>query len=307
MHNSWACIYHTCQIYFRKTSILQKPEFAFLREIAQTIQDVNSTQEEASDADPEAGPVDFSIRSHNVTEPPARISATARPAPSSTSGVLNLSNAGGAGSPPITGPRPRGRPRKQRPGDVTLSPAIPSTSSYPLPPKKNAAGRVSYNFNNSPKMTMPSATPLISSSFSLGGSGSSFEALSSVISMPGGGSSSLPQVQSPSIHQYPQTVAAASHRNVSATATSKRKSFNSDQDSDYDNDGYGEDGETTEEDDDNEEQEESVPLRKSAKISSTSQELCQRASVLVANPRVPLPPITSTVTSNDEDDDYDNC
>lgn len=220
--------------------------------------------------------------------------------------MLNLSNAGGAGSPPITGPRPRGRPRKQRPGDAILSPAVPTSSSYPLPPKKNAAGRVNYNFN-SPKMTMPSATPLISSSFS--SSGSSFEALSSVISMPGGGSSSLPQVQPPSIHQYPQTIMSASHRNVSATATSKRKSFNSDQDSDYDNDGYGEEGDTTEEeDDDDEDQSESVHLRKNSEITSTSQEqMCQRASVLVANPSVPLPPITSTVTSNDEDDDYDNC
>lgn len=128
--------------------------------------------------------------------------------------------------------------------------------------------------------------------------------------MPAGGSSNLPQVQPPSIHQYPQNI-IASHRNVSATATSKRKSFNSDQDSDYDNEGYGDEGETTEEDDeDNEVQEESFPPRKIAKISANSQQeqMCQRASVLVPNPSVPLPPITSTVTStNDEDDDYDNC
>lgn len=128
--------------------------------------------------------------------------------------------------------------------------------------------------------------------------------------MPAGGSSNFPQVQPPSIHQYPQNVIAP-HRNVSATATSKRKSFNSDQDSDYDNDGYGDEGETTEEEDeDNEDQEESLPPRKIAKISANSQQqqMCQRASVLVANPSVPLPPITSTVTStNDEDDDYDNC
>ncbi|KAH9404858.1 PREDICTED: cell wall protein RBR3-like [Rhagoletis zephyria] len=317
-----------------KTSILQKPEFGFLREIAQGIPDVSSALEEAGDADPDAGPVDFSIRSHNnTTEPPSRISAaTTRPTPSSSSGVLNLSNAGGAGTPPIQqGPRPRGRPRKPRPGDANYSPlVIPSTatapsSSHPLPPKKNAAGRLNY-FNSSPgAMVTPSSTPLFgtSPSTSSGSGGSSLNALTSVISL-AGGNSNLPQVQPPSIHQYPQTAtasAASQRNNASASAATKRKTFSSDQDSDYDNngDGYGDDDddESTEEDYDAEEDGGNgggaAPLRKSAKLAAatTANSQQQRASVLVANPsiaKLPPPlPITSTVTSNDEDDDYDNC
>ena len=207
-------------LFYRKTSIFQKPEFAFLREIAQTIPDVSSAADEGGDTDggEASGPVDFSVNSRinpQNSRLPRSVSVTSSSTVSTPPipGVLNLSNNSpmmipnhsGMSLPPATGqPRQRGRPRK-RPlpdmmPDAMMTAAASSSSAAAFTPAGYTAAGESFqkhpriSFAPGQTVTMPSSSSLfgmpgggiastISSSPLPPPSSSSLEALTNVIAM----------------------------------------------------------------------------------------------------------------------------